>query len=99
MKYIASRLSEGNKLFPAEIITEDSGITIKIPGFFSGDTTSIAYESISAVEVDTPLISFSTIRFYHSGNKIEAHGFSKSDVQEIKDQIEKERVRFRNDRD
>jgi hypothetical protein len=34
MKYTASRLSEGNKLFPAEILVEETGLTIKIPGFF-----------------------------------------------------------------
>ena len=95
MKYVASRLSEGNKLFPAEIITEENGITIKIPGLFSGDTTTIAYDSISAVEIDTPLIGYSTIRFYHSGNKVEAHGFSKSDVKEIKSFIEEGRKRAR----
>ncbi|RYU91294.1 PH domain-containing protein [Mucilaginibacter terrigena] len=95
MKYVASRLSEGNKIFPAEIITEESGITIKIPGLFSGDTTTIAYDSISAVEIDTPLIGYSTIRFYHSGNKVEAHGFSKSDVNEIKAFIEEGRSRSR----
>ncbi|GGH08690.1 hypothetical protein [Mucilaginibacter phyllosphaerae] len=95
MKYTASRLSAGNKLFPAEITTEESGITIKIPGLFSGDTTSIAYDSISAVEIDSPLIGYSTIRFYHSGNKVEAHGFSKSDVNDIKAFIEAGRKRAR----
>jgi hypothetical protein len=95
MKYTASRLSEGNKVFPAKIFTEDNGITIKIPGLFSSDTTTIAYNSISAVEIDTPLIGFSTIRFYHSGNKVEAHGFSKSDVEEIKDYIESGRNKAR----
>jgi hypothetical protein len=88
MKYTASRLSEGNKLFPAEIIVEPTGITIRVPGLFSGDETSVAYSSISAVEIDTPLIGFSTIRFYHNGNKVEAHGFSKSDAKEIKAAIE-----------
>jgi len=96
MKYTASRLSEGNKLFPAEIITEDNGITIRIPGLFSGESTTIAYDSISAVEIDTPLIGYSTIRFYHSGNKIEAHGFSKSDVKEIKSFIEAGRNKAKN---
>ncbi|AMR30874.1 hypothetical protein A0256_05275 [Mucilaginibacter sp. PAMC 26640] len=93
MKYVASRLSEGNKVFPAEITTEENGITIRLPGLFSSDTTTIAYGSISAVEIDTPLIGYSTIRFYHSGNKVEAHGFSKSDVKEIKDFIENGRNR------
>ena len=88
MKYIASRLSEGNKLFPAEIIVQETGLTVKIPGLFSGDETSVPFSSISAVEIDTPLIGFSTIRFYHNGNKVEAHGFSKSDVKEIKAAVE-----------
>ncbi|WP_377130551.1 hypothetical protein [Mucilaginibacter antarcticus] len=91
MKYTASRLSEGNKLFPAEIMIEKTGLTIKIPGLFSGDETSVAYSSISAVEIDTPLIGFSTIRFFHNGNKVEAHGFSKSDVKEIKAAVENAR--------
>jgi hypothetical protein len=95
MKYTASRLSEGNKLFPAEIFVEETGITIKIPGLFSGDETSVSYSSISAVEIDTPLIGFSTIRFYHSGNKVEAHGFSKSDAKEIKNAIENGRNKAR----
>lgn len=95
MKYTASRLSEGNKLFPAQIIVEPTGITIKIPGLFSGDETSVAYDSISAVEIDTPLIGYSTIRFYHNGNKVEAHGFSKSDAKEIKAAIENGRGRAR----
>ncbi|MEO7215108.1 hypothetical protein [Mucilaginibacter sp.] len=98
MKYTASRLSEGNKVFPSEIYTEENGVTIKVPGLFSGDTTTIAYESISAVETDTPMIGFSTIRFFHSGNKVEAHGFTKNDVEEIKAYIESGRSRAREDR-
>lgn len=95
MKFIASRISEGNKLFPAEIHIQENGISIRIPGFFSGDTTSINYESISAVEIDTPLIGYSTIRFFHNGNKVQAHGFSKSDVKQIKGHIEDGRSRIK----
>ncbi|QXV67180.1 hypothetical protein FPZ42_01180 [Mucilaginibacter achroorhodeus] len=93
MKYTASRLSEGNKIFPAQVIVEPTGITVRIPGFFSGDETTVAYNSISAVEIDTPLIGFSTIRFYHNGNKVEAHGFSKADAKAIKQAIEVGRSR------
>lgn len=95
MKYIASRLSGGNKLFPAEIIVQETGLTVKIPGLFSGDETSVPFSSISAVEIDTPLIGYSTIRFYHNGNKVEAHGFSKSDVKEIKAAVENGRDKGR----
>ncbi len=91
MKFKASRLSEGNKLFPAEITIDSGGMEVKIPGFFSGDTKFISYESISAVEISTPLIGYSTIMFYHDGNKITAHGFSKSDATLIKEEISKRR--------
>jgi hypothetical protein len=89
MKFIASRLSKGNKMFPAEIITEDNGIKVKIPGFLSGNTQFISYEKISAVEVDSPMIGFSTLTFFHDGNKVEVHGFSKSDAETIQVEIEK----------
>ena len=88
MKFITSRLSEGNKLFPAEICTEESGLEIKIPGLFSGDTKFISYDGISAVEINNPLIGFSTVTIFHSGNKVTAHGFSKTDAKAIKDEIE-----------
>lgn len=92
MKFTASRLSEGNKLFPAEIIISESGLEVKIPGFFSGDTKFISYDSISAVEINTPLFGYSTLTFYHSGNKVTAHGFTKNDAQSIKEEIDKRKA-------
>jgi|GEM_PF-749733 len=88
MKFLASRLSEGNKLFPAEVHIEQYGIKVRIPSFFSGDTKYINFEDISAVEIDTPFIGFSTIRFFHNGNKVQAHGFTKDDAKNIKLQID-----------
>jgi hypothetical protein len=93
MKFIASRLSEGNKLFPAEIAIDEGGLEIKIPGFFSGDTKFIGYESISAVEINTPMIGYSTLVFYHSGNKVVAHGFTKADAKAIKEEIDKRKAK------
>jgi hypothetical protein len=88
MKFIASRLSEGNKLFPAEIHTEENGIKVKIPGFFSGDTKFIDYESISAIDINTPLIGFSSLTFFCQGNKAYAHGFTKDQAKLIKAAID-----------
>lgn len=89
MKFIASRLSEGNKIFPAEIVIDDSGLEVKIPGFFSGDTKFISFESISAVEIDSPMVGYSTLAFFHNGNKVTAHGFTKADAKKIKEEIDK----------
>jgi hypothetical protein len=96
MKFVASRLSEGNKLFPSEIILEVSGIEIKIPGLLSSDTKFISYDGISAVEINSPMIGFSTITIFHSGNKVTAHGFSKDDAKAVKDEIEKRKSKNRN---
>ena len=32
-KYVASRLSDGNKLFPPHIVVEINGLKVKIPWF------------------------------------------------------------------
>lgn len=82
--FIASRISEGNKLFPAEIHIEDNEIMLKIPGFFSGKSRHIVYQQIEGVNIDTPMIGYSTITFVVGGEKIVAHGFTESEAQEIK---------------
>jgi hypothetical protein len=95
MKFTASRLSEGNKVFPAEIHLEENNIEIKVPGLFSGDSKYLNYEDITSIEVDSPMIGFSTIRLFLAGNKVEVHGFSKSDVKEIRKVIDEHRAKKR----
>lgn len=82
--YKASRVSEGNILFPAEIHIEENEIMLKIPGFFSGKSRHIVYQQIEGVNIDTPMIGFSTITFVVGGEKIVGHGFTKDEVEEIK---------------
>jgi hypothetical protein len=98
MKITASRLSEGNKIFPAEIDIEDNGLTVKIPGFLGGKTTSFSYVDISSVSVDTPMMGYSSISFSASGTKLKVHGFKKDDVLQIKKAIDegKNQVRSNN---
>ncbi len=93
MKFTASRLSEGNKAFPIEVHLEENNIEIKKPGVFSGESKYLNYEDITAIEVDSPMIGFSTITLFVNGNKIEIHGFSKNDVKEIRKGIEEGRSR------
>ena len=95
MKFTASRLSEGNKAFPTEIHLEENNIEIKKPGVFSGDSKYLNYEDITAIEVDSPMIGFSTLKLFLNGNKIEVNGFSKSDIKEIRKLIEEGRSRRR----
>ncbi len=91
MKFTASRLSEGNKAFPIEVHLEENNIEIKKPGVFSGESKYLNYEDITAIEVDSPMIGFSTLTLFVNGNKIEIHGFSKNDVKEIRKGIEDRR--------
>ena len=82
--YKASRVSDGNGLFPAEIHIEETEIMLKIPGFFSGKSRHIVYQQIEAVNIDTPMIGYSTITFVVGGEQIVGHGFTKTEVKEIK---------------
>jgi hypothetical protein len=94
MKFTASRLSEGNKVFPAEIIIEPNGLTVKIPGLFSGQSRHLDYQNIGEVSVDAPLVGYSTITFFTAGTRVSAHGFTSSEVKQIKQAIEKGKQGF-----
>ena len=80
----ASRISDGNKIFPAEIHIEECEIMLKFPGFFSGKSRHLVYQQIEGVNIDTPMIGYSTITFVVGGEKIVGHGFTKNEVKEIK---------------
>ena len=81
--YTANRLSSGNKLFPAEIKIDNYGVTLRVPGLFSGKEKSLSFDKISSVRLDNPMIGFSTILFDTIGHdRIKAMGFEKSDAQE-----------------
>lgn len=95
MKFKASRLSEGNKVFPAEITFDENSVEVKIPGLFSGDSKYLNYLDINAIEVDKPMIGFCTLRLFLNGSKIEVHGFSKADVNEIRRIIDEKRSNLR----
>lgn len=85
MKYTASRLSDGNKVFPCQIETENTGITVKIPGLFNNNEKFIGYENISEVSINTPMIGYSSIEFYSKGKgTVRAHGFSSDEVKSIR---------------
>ncbi len=85
----ASRLSDGNKIFPAKIDIDNFGVTLKIPGLLGGKEKTLSYSQISSVAIDTPMIGFSKITFDTLGfDRIVATGFSKDDAQEIKQLVQ-----------
>jgi len=84
--FTASRLSEGNKTFPIKIIIDNKGVTIQHPGLFGGNEEMVPFTRIAKVDVDTPLIGYSTIIIHSTGHgKIRAHGFTKAEVNEMKE--------------
>jgi hypothetical protein len=87
-KYTASRLTAGNRLFPIQIIINDNGVTIKIPNLFSGKEQTIPFSRISSVNIDCPFVGYSTIVIETTGEgQINANGFLKSEVVEMKELI------------
>ena len=83
--FVASHLSEGNKTFPIKIIIDTTGITLKHPGLFSDQEQTVPFSRISSVNVDCPLIGYSTIIINTTGlGKIEAHGYTKAEVNAMK---------------
>ncbi|HRN93121.1 MAG: PH domain-containing protein [Chitinophagales bacterium] len=83
--FVASRLTGGNRVFPAKIIIDTLGVTLKIPSLFSGSERTIPFTRISSVDIDCPFIGFSTIIIETTGEgKIQAHGFTKAEVERMK---------------
>jgi hypothetical protein len=86
--FIASRLTSGNRIFPARLVIDELGVTLKIPGLFSGNETTIPYSRISSVDIDCPFIGFSTIIIATTGDgNIRAHGYMSSEVRKMKELI------------
>lgn len=83
MKYISSRLSSGNKLFPTEIHIEATGIKIKHPGVYNSKTIFISYVDIVSVSLDNPLVGFSTLTFFTNSTTEVVVGFTKKQSEEI----------------
>ena len=89
-EFQASRLSDGNKVMPNTIRIDDFGVTLKIPGVFSGKEKTITYHEVSSVNIETPMVGFSTITFNTIGfDRIVAKGFSKEDAHEVKQLCQK----------
>ena len=82
--YTASRISQGNALFPPTITFDDNGVTVHCPFIFSGKSTYIPYYCISSVHIETPVVGYSTISFYAYGNLVSIHGFLKREAVEMR---------------
>ena len=85
----ASRLSRGNRIFPAQVtITKDS-ITLYEPQLIGRVEKSIHMAHVSSIKIDTNLI-FSDVLIETTGghHPMVCHGHTKGDAVEIKKLIE-----------
>lgn len=87
-KFTASRLAEGSHVFPAQITLKDNSVTVKIPGLFSNREETFSYKNISNIRIETPVVGYSTISFHAGNTRVKAHGFTKTEVFEIRETIE-----------
>ena len=86
--FIASRLTDGNRIFPSKIVIDEQSVTFKVPGLFSGNEKTIPFNRISSVDIDCPLVGFSTIIIETTGEgNVRAHGFTKTEVKRMKELI------------
>ena len=60
-EFFASRLTQGNELFPTRIRISEQGVSIREPGFFSGRERTISFRHVASVQIDCPFIGYSTI--------------------------------------
>lgn len=86
--FIASRVAEGNRVFPSKVIIDQQGVTLKVPSLFSGNEKTIPFSRISSVNIDCPLVGYSSIIIDTTGEgNIRAHGFTKAEVMRMKAMI------------
>jgi uncharacterized membrane protein YdbT with pleckstrin-like domain len=87
--YQASKLASGvSKVFPHRITITDNSVTIIEPGLFSNKEKTIPFSKIASVNIDSPLIGFSTITIETTGNdSLTINGFTKDEVREMKQTI------------
>jgi len=86
--FISSRLTTGNKIFPSKIIVDELGVTLRIPGMFSGNEKTVPFNRIASVDIKSPFIGFSAIVIETTGEgRIKAHGFTRTEVKRMKELI------------
>jgi membrane protein YdbS with pleckstrin-like domain len=86
--FTASRLTEGNRVFPAEIKIDHIGVTIKEPGLFSDSEKTIPFSRIASVDIDCPLVGFSSITLETTGEDSQRiNGFTQDEAREMKELI------------
>ena len=88
--FTASRLTEGNRLFPVRIEVNQNRVTRIKPRLFGSNEESIPISKVASVNIQTGIL-WSDIRIDSAGggNPIVSHGHSKEDARAIRELIER----------
>lgn len=86
MKFTASRLSDGNKLFPDEVIIDSKTVTIKSPKLFGGKSKTFPVNQVT-VSIHSPLVGVSDLTFFSQGTSATVHGFTIAEANKINKMI------------
>jgi hypothetical protein len=83
MIFKASRLSDGNKIFPVEVELKETCLEIKEPGLFNSVEVNYDYQFIENLKVNNRMIGYCSFSFDYRGKQIDVHGFTDEDMDEI----------------
>ena len=87
--FIASRLTQGNFLFPTRIVVSPLRVSRVKSRWFGSNDETIAMSKVASVHISTGML-WSEIRIESTGgtDPITSHGHRKADAQRIRDLIE-----------
>ena len=88
--YRASRLTKGNRIFPAQVGITPNALTLRKPQWIGKVEESVHIAHIASIQIETNML-FSDVLVESTGghNPMVCHGHTKADAIAIKSRIEK----------
>lgn len=85
----ASRLTRGNRIFPAQVVISQASVTLLQPQWIGKREESAHIAHISSIEIDTNML-FSDVSIETTGghNPLVCHGHTKGDAVKMKEVIQ-----------
>jgi hypothetical protein len=93
-EFTASRLTEGNFIFPTKIVVTPHAVMRRKRSWFSVNEESVGIMNVATVNITTGIV-WSDIRIESTGGSdpLESHGHTKGDARRIKELIETYQMR------
>jgi len=98
MIFKASRLSDGNKMFPVEVELKETCLEVKDPGLFKSVETNYDYQYIDDFKVSNPMIGYCSFSFKYKDQLVEVHGFTDHDMDEIERLLDQKKKEYLSNR-